>query len=1184
MKNENELNKINLTGYYDRTYNEDGEIKPKFKKYKKLLFKAGDGLQSSELNELQSMLHIENSQLASKILTSGDFVSGGNISNTPTTLICGESCIYLASYYIDIPERTIPFVQADKITTELGIVATHKIVTHEQDTDLTDPARETRNYNRPGAARLAITGEWKLRGECTPEELNNFNRVFNIVEGNLVRSESDLPWEKGVKELVARYDRNSNGNYIINGYQLTAIPETKWGLGPWNINISEGNANIYGYNYERNFSQILELPKLSDNGTQLAEPVSYRSAVSGGFYKTRHTPISEIKRISGEKKVVDEVITHGNFKGASDPLRNSPVTLVISVSDNSKTYNQGTDYILTNDKIEWLPTAANEPSPGSTYKVTYRYQHTTDPSSFETVGGKKVGSLNDTHDEVFLAGFDEGTTVRIDYEFTLPRVDKVFIDRYGLMGYIKGEPKEFNPSAPNIDLNGILLELGTVYLTAYNEPIIEQSTLKVYKMSDIGSMLNAIRAVEYNVSKLALKENIRANQPTANFKNMIVDDFNDDNNRDAGKRQSAQCIGGNLVLDIAWDNKIIEVPNTNKLSSFTLEKVNTAMVFEQNLHSKDRTINEFTYASVPAAVVTVEPSKYTWIEKETYQELQRSLQESSVVQNRTQNFDNPTTVYREVRSGSGLRTRTNVTNNTVTRKVSESSVSSRESINTTSSIASSVTPYETVSKVPQIQLKIESNELDFDNGEIVEITIDNLPAGTLTANPQGKISGTITTPEKLYSGFRQVVIKGKTNGKVGATLVQLTPMQKNVLNTVTEHWRWNTVTTTVNEVTHEVITNIFKYDPTAQTFVLNKDIALDNVEVYFTKFPTTFATAVICETSAGVPNPHKVIMMKGYKASELPGITSNMSGGNLTVNSATKFTFDVPRTLYKNVEYALIIICDDNVGRLQTAKLGDRDDNLGKWIYSNPYTAGTLLHSSNLKAWTPIQDEDMRFRLNSAKFKNKTEIDLGSINVTDVTDVMLMTTHEVREGTAVIYYMTITVNSEDITRPINPYIHTGLEMKYTGPIKFKAELISNSEDISPYIDTSVQVALGKSSEVAEYISRSFDVDGTVFDAYLDYYEPTGTRVEMFYDNGSNPIGEHTDGREWVKMEIKAPSANNIKQIGSGYVEAHFRAENVNITPHSVTNKKISRVKIKLTTTNMKVRPVCSNLRFTVQSI
>ena len=88
------------------------------KRYSELLFRAGDGLQSRELNEIQTTLKHQLKSVADALLKDGDIVQGCFMSVDPQTgtVFMSEGRVYLAGAVRDVASSTFT------ITTS-GIVA-----------------------------------------------------------------------------------------------------------------------------------------------------------------------------------------------------------------------------------------------------------------------------------------------------------------------------------------------------------------------------------------------------------------------------------------------------------------------------------------------------------------------------------------------------------------------------------------------------------------------------------------------------------------------------------------------------------------------------------------------------------------------------------------------------------------------------------------------------------------------------------------------------------------------------------------------------------------------------------------------------------------------------------------------------------------------------------------------------
>ena len=126
-------------------------------------------------------------------------------------------------------------------------------------------------------------------------------------------------------------------------------------------------------------------------------------------------------------------------------------------------------------------------------------------------------------------------TLRVGYEFYLPRIDKLLLNKYGNFVYKKGVPSE-SPKSPVNDDNAVM-EIATInlppYLYAPQSAIISQKDNRRYTMRDIGRLENRISNLE-ELTSLSLLEldaksmQIRDSNQLDRFKTgFFVDAFND---------------------------------------------------------------------------------------------------------------------------------------------------------------------------------------------------------------------------------------------------------------------------------------------------------------------------------------------------------------------------------------------------------------------------------------------------------------------------------------------------------------------------------------------------------------------------------------------------------------------------------------------------------------------------------
>ena len=185
------------------------------------------------------------------------------------------------------------------------------------------------------------------------------------------------------------------------------------------------------------------------------------------------------------------------------------------------------------------------------------------------------------------------------------------------------------------------------------------------------------------------------------------------------------------------------------------------------------------------------------------------------------------------------------------------------------------------------------------------------------------------------------------------------------------------------------------YDPLAQSFSIDgrngvPGAFVTKVQVFLRKAPQTANRGgtdlaiplqlQIREVESGVPkrSPPNDQFRKFLSADEVYDVVSNISDlediDDVLSNPVT-FELDEPVYLAANEEYAIVLLsdCDNYEAFISTTYglvLGKTDERVSK----QPAT-GSLFLSQNGSTWTPRQDQNMAYRIYTAKFKSE-----GSFN------------------------------------------------------------------------------------------------------------------------------------------------------------------------------------------------------------
>lgn len=395
--------------------------------------------------------------------------------------------------------------------------------------------------NERSAARVQYQTQWGFQVVGlteTSEDLGQFYPIYNVENGVLVQK-APAPQLDSVNTALARYDNESNGSFVVSGMKVTCVKSEN---NEQVFSISEGKAHVNGYEVELPHSLRSRFENEIDLMTVHSAPYVFEPNVSGEMtIELNYSPLAEIISvdITAQKTLT---LTHGSYSGCLDPIPNQSVLKIVSIKQNTTIYSEGTDFKLTQGQVDWSPSGA-EPSPGSSYEITYQYRTQLTPTDVSDSGFKIKGAV-------------VNSMVLVSYKWKMPRYDAITIDREGIIRRIKGLAHPWSPSVPKV-LAG-QLSLANVYQTwkTAERPEVTNNAIRVVLMSDLENMQKKLADLFYMVAQEQLKNNANASDPAAK-KGIFVDPFFDDDMRDQGVTQTGAIVDEQLCL--AVDSEVTDL-------------------------------------------------------------------------------------------------------------------------------------------------------------------------------------------------------------------------------------------------------------------------------------------------------------------------------------------------------------------------------------------------------------------------------------------------------------------------------------------------------------------------------------------------------------------------------------------------------------------------------------------------
>ena len=174
-------------------------------------------------------------------------------------------------------------------------------------------------------------------------------------------------------------------------------------------------------------------------------------------------------------------------------------------------------------------------------------------------------------------------------------------------------------------------------------------------------------------------------------------------------------------------------------------------------------------------------------------------------------------------------------------------------------------------------------------------------------------------------------------------------------------------------------TNNFYYDPLAQSFIVDSranpnGVHVSSIDIFFrTKDKTVPVQLELRKMINGFPESSVSTIPFGVVS-----LTPDKVNISQTGLVSTNFKFDAPIHLISG-EYAIILISNSNNFEVFSSEMGKTNLQNSQIISKQPYL-GTLFKSQNASTWTAVQEEDLKFRINTATFATSGSVQFGINN------------------------------------------------------------------------------------------------------------------------------------------------------------------------------------------------------------
>lgn len=1099
------------------------------KEYTQIVAVPGRVEQAREFTQVQTLLKDFLRRLGDSVLRDGTIIDGCSIVISGTDVKITGGKIYFDGLVRLVSEQNVTI--AGSGMEYIGVKLNQEIVRETLDASLKDPASGYDNYGQPGAHRLKETVQIVVND---PDSV-----VIYVLENGALYKESVTSGSiDRTLDMLARRTYDESGNYKVYGLEL--IYDSKV-TDENNIctTLESGKAYVKGYEVVKSVSMPVLVPKSLTTRLRTGEPKTYSEGTLK--YVLNSQPVKQVHEV---RALLEKTIskTRGSVANGIDYLPDSSVDSIVSVTQGAATYTPNSDYILTDDGVDWSPLGI-EPDPGSTYTVTYRYLKV-----MEIGVDYKVTEV-DSKTSIDFTGMPgvrpvNNSSIQVDYEFYLARHDIFGIDKEGNVIIIPGQPNIERLVAPPVYNNPDVLKLGTILCLPNSAmPQIINTAVTRTDMAHIYNLIRRVEQVEYNQALSDLDTEAIEGEQATELKGVFTDGFIGFTKADIAHPDFDSCIDiekGELTLSFDAGVRQLTVDSANiighEFNTLITAPFSEAILVSQVNANKAMLINPYAVFTDESSI-ELSPSVDSWVDENTL-----TIDGGTNVSTRWINswwWDwnwwggsgmSQLQAEQQALSSQGFTGNASTMEriNSATRKVMDEAILYMRPITVT------ITGKKFAPHTDKLRLTFDSKPVTLNTN----LTYQGSEAGTAKADANGMVQATFTIPSGVRTGTRAVVL---SNGLNTASTNFTAEGRKRTYETVISR---DVVVFRENVITRSV-------DPLAQSFSFDTDRLITAIDVYF----------------AVKDNSHPITIQVRNMVNGYPGTTCYgekvlyPQDVNVSEDStvATKVVFNDPILCRANEQYCFAILTESTTASVYVAELGSIDIATGSAIAKQPYTTGVLFSSSNAQTWTAHQTADMKFRIYGASFTGNGVIPFTEINNLDSNRLVVASDFASLSGTKCLWECKI--GNSLLWEPIAAFNSRELP-EVTDKLGLRAILEADNTASSVITKESLNLASFKNLKIGYYVTKNVAMSET-FNTVKQYVElnlPPGTSALIQF-------AVDTDGVNWI-----TPTQISADDLGNGWVKYAY-----SYSFASGEEKTNFRARVKLETNNPAILPKARKL-------